>query len=337
MHPDVSIAGHGTFCGSAICAICGIRDGEGEMKVAVMGAGAVGCYYGGMLARAGHAVMLIGRAQHVDAVRRHGLLLETQSFRSYLPVQASTDACDVAGAQLVLCCVKATDTASAAADMAPHLAPGVMVLSLQNGVDNAARLQTLLQREVAPAVVYVASEMAGPGHVKHHGRGELVIGPSANSDTLSRLFVEAGVPVQISDNVTGALWAKLILNCVYNALSAITQVPYGRLVQGQGVEDVMRDVVGECLAVAAADGVSVPAGMWEAVQRIAQTMPTQLSSTAQDLARRKRSEIDHLNGYVLCRGDALAVATPVNRVLHTLVKLLESRVTETEGAACDTK
>jgi 2-dehydropantoate 2-reductase len=334
MHPEVSIAGHGTFCGSTIC---GIRDGEGEMKVAVMGAGAVGCYYGGMLARAGHVVVLIGRAQHVDAVRRHGLLLETQSFRNYLPVQASTDACDVAGAELVLCCVKATDTTSAAADMAPHLAPGVMVLSLQNGVDNAARLQSLLQREVAPAVVYVASEMAGPGHVKHHGRGELVIGPSANSDTLSRLFAEAGVPVQISGNVTGALWAKLILNCVYNALSAITQVPYGRLVQGQGVEDVMRDVVGECLAVAAADGVSVPAGMWEAVQRIAQTMPTQLSSTAQDLARHKRSEIDHLNGYVLCRGDALGIATPVNRVLHTLVKLLESRVTETEGAACDTK
>lgn len=295
------------------------------MKIAVMGAGAVGCYYGGMLARAGHEVVLIGRAAHVEAVRRDGLFMDTQSFQEHVPVHASTDASGVAVAKLVLCCVKSTDTASAAADMAPHLAPEALVLSLQNGVDNAERLKALLAREVGPAVVYVATEMAGPGHVKHHGRGELVIGPSAASSELLRLFADAGVPVQVSDNVTGALWAKLILNCAYNALSAITQLPYGRLVAGEGVEDVMRDAVQECLDVAWAEGVSVPGDTWEAVQRIARTMPTQFSSTAQDLARGKRSEIDHLNGYVLRRGAALGVATPVNRVLHSLVKLLEGR------------
>ena len=295
------------------------------MKIAVMGAGAVGCYYGGMLARAGHSVTLIGRQAHVDAVRRNGLFMDTQSFQAYVPMQASTDASVIQGAQLVLCCVKATDTGIAAADMAPYLEPDAILLSLQNGVDNAERLQTLLRREVAPAVVYVATEMAGPGRVRHHGRGELVIGPSAVSDELARRFAAAGVPMQISDNVTGALWAKLILNCAYNALSAITQLPYGRLVQGEGVEDVMRDVVRECLAVALGEGVTVPGDIWEAVQRIAQTMPAQLSSTAQDLARRKRSEIDQLNGHVLRRGDALGIATPVNRVLHTMVKLLESR------------
>jgi 2-dehydropantoate 2-reductase len=133
------------------------------------------------------------------------------------------------------------------------------------------------------------------------------------------------VPVQISDNVTGALWAKLIINCAYNALSAITQLPYGRLVQGAGVEHVMRDVVQECLAVARAAGIAVSGDMWEAVQRIAQTMPGQLSSTAQDLARHKPSEIDHLNGYVLRKGEALGIATPVNRVLHATVRLLEAR------------
>ncbi|NMG73620.1 ketopantoate reductase family protein [Aromatoleum diolicum] len=295
------------------------------MKIAVMGAGAVGCYYGGMVARAGHEVVLIGRPAHVEAVRRDGLYLDTQTFQAHVPMQASTDASGVRGAALVLCCVKSTDSESAAADMAPHLAPGAQVLSLQNGVDNAERLQALLGREVAPAVVYVATEMAGPGHVKHHGRGELVIGPSAASANLVKLFADAGVPVQVSDNVMGALWAKLILNCAYNALSAITQLPYGLLVQGQGVEDVMRDAVLECLAVAQAEGVSVPGDTWDAVQRIARTMPTQFSSTAQDLARHKRSEIDHLNGYVLRKGAARGIATPVNRVLHTLVRLLEGR------------
>ena len=295
------------------------------MKIAVMGAGAVGCYYGGMMARTGHEVVLIGRAQHVEAVRRDGLLLDTQSFREQVPIAASTEPAAVRGAALVLCCVKSTDTASAAADMAPHLDNATLMLSLQNGVDNAERLQALLGREVAPAVVYVATEMAGPGHVRHHGRGELVIGPSAASAMLVDAFAAAGVPVQISDNVIGALWAKLILNCAYNALSAITQMPYGRLVQGEGVESVMRDVVGECLTVAAAEGVTVPGDAWEAVERIARTMPAQFSSTAQDIARRRRSEIDHLNGYVLKKGAARGIATPVNRLLHTLVRLIEVR------------
>jgi len=300
------------------------------MKTAVMGAGAVGCYYGGMLARAGHDVVLIGRAQHVDAVRRDGLFLDTKAFQTHVPMQADTAVSAIKGAKLVLCCVKSTDTESAAAEMAPQLAPDAVVMSLQNGVDNAARLQAALGREVIPAVVYVATEMAGPGHVKHHGRGELVIGPSAPSDMLAKLFADAGVPVQISDNVTGALWAKLIVNCAYNALSAITQLPYGRLVGGEGVEAAMRDVVQECLAVAKGAHITVPGDMWQAVQRIAQTMPGQLSSTAQDLARGKRSEIDHLNGYVVRKGETLGIATPVNRLLHAMVRLLESRSAPTE-------
>lgn len=295
------------------------------MKIAVMGAGAVGCYYGGMLARAGHAVVLIGRRQHVKAIKRDGLLLDAQSFREHVALEAGTDADGVAGAQLVLCCVKSTDTASAAAEMAPHLAADAIILSLQNGVDNADRLQALLGREVLPAVVYVAAEMAGPGHVRHRGRGELVIGPSPHGAELARLFAAAGVSVQVSDNVAGALWAKLVINCAYNALSAITQMPYGRIVAGAGVDQVMRDIVAECLAVTQAEGVTLPGDIHQAVADIVRTMPGQLSSTAQDLALGKRSEIDHLNGYVLRRGEAQGIATPVNRVLHTLVRLLEDR------------
>ncbi len=295
------------------------------MKIAVMGAGAVGCFYGGMLARAGHEVALIGRAQHVEAFRRDGLFMEMASFTGHVPVAASTEASAVRGARVVLVCVKSTDTERAADAIAPHLAPDAIVLSLQNGYDNAARLAARLGREVGPAVVYVATEMAGPGHMRHHGRGELVIGPMAAAAELVELFGAAGVPVEVSDNVAGALWAKLILNCAYNALSAITQLPYSRLVAGEGVEAMMRDVVDECLAVASRDGVMVPGDIWAAVERIARTMPTQVSSTAHDLARGKPSEIDHINGYVVRRGAALGVATPVNRALHAIVKLLEGR------------
>ncbi len=296
-----------------------------DIQIAVLGAGAVGCYYGGMLARAGHSVTLIGRAPHVDAIRRWGLFLEAQSFQARVPVQASTDAGALRGAGLVLCCVKSNDTERAAADMAPHLAPDAVVLSLQNGVDNADRLRARLAHDVMAAVVYVAAEMAGPGHVRHHGRGELVVGRSPGADRVAALFADAGIPVQVCDDVAGALWAKLVINCAYNALSAITGLPYGRLIQGQGVQTVLHAVVQECLAVARGDGVTIPGDAWEDVLRIARTMPSQYSSTAQDLARGKQSEIDHLNGYVVRRGEALGLATPVNRVLHTLVKLLEDR------------
>jgi 2-dehydropantoate 2-reductase len=295
------------------------------MKVAVVGAGAVGCYYGGMLARAGHDVTLIGRPQHVEAIERQGLRLETQTFDERIRVSASSEGSAVQGAQLVLFCVKSTDTESAAAAIKPHLAPDALLLSLQNGVENADRLRAILPQDVLAAVVYIGTEMAGPGHVRHHGRGELIIERSRASDEVAQALIAAGIPTDISDNVRGALWAKLILNCAYNALSAITQLPYGRLVQGAGITTVMRDVVDECLAVAKADDVTIPGDVDAAIRKIAETVPGQYSSTAQDLARGKPSEIDHLNGVIVRRGEALGVATPVNRALHAIVKLIESK------------
>ena len=298
------------------------------LSVAVMGAGAVGCFYGGMLARAGHSVTLIGRPQHVQAILARGLRMQTLGFDETVPVAASTEASAVAGADVVLFAVKSPETEAAGEQLRAHLKPGALVLCLQNGVDNAERLRRVLPgATVAAAVVYVATEMAGPGHLRHHGRGELVIEPTPASEAVAQAFVASGVPTEISDNVRGALWAKLILNCAYNALSAVGRIPYGELVLRPGIQDVMRDVVAECRAVAAADGVTIPGDVELAVRRIAETMPSQYSSTAQDLMRGKPSEIDHLNGYVVQRGVALGVPTPANRVLWVMVKLVEAPTT----------
>jgi len=298
------------------------------IKVAVMGAGAVGCYFGAMLARAGHEVVLIARSQHVEAIARDGLRLQTTRFDEQVRLTASCEPSAVQGAQLVLFCVKSLDTESAGVQIRPYLASDALVLTLQNGVDNADRLRTVLPgAAVAAAVVFVAVEMAGPGHVRHHGRGELVVEPAASrsisSDAVAQALIAAGVPTEISNNVRGALWAKLILNCAYNAVSAITQLPYGKTVAGEGIQDVMRDVVAECLAVAQAEGVQVAGDVHATVAQLAASMPSQLSSTAQDLARGKRSEIDYLNGLIVRRGEALGITTPTNRVLWALVKLLE--------------
>ena len=313
-------------------------------RVAVFGAGAVGAWFGGLLARAGVPVALVARPSHVAAIRRDGLRLESAAFDERVPVAAvGDDPALVAGADLVLVCVKSSDTEAAADAIAPHLAPGARVLSLQNGVDNAARLRQRLAAHGSaaasgtwPAVVYVATGMAGPGHVKHHGRGELVIGPlpgdpaappgvRLSTEAVVALFARAGVPVQVSDQVLGALWAKLVLNCAWNALSAIARRPYGELTARPGVPQVMRDVIDECRAVARAAGVALPEDVEAGVARIATTMPGQFSSTAQDLMAGKPTEIDHLNGFVAREGERLGVPVPVNRTLWTLVRLVEGR------------
>jgi len=296
-----------------------------RLSIAVVGAGAVGCYYGFLLARAGHAVTLIGRPALVEAVRATGLVLEDAAGTASVAVRATTAGDGVGGADLVLVCVKSDDTEAAGAMVAPYLTPAASILSLQNGVDNAERLASLLGRPVVPVAVYVATEMVGPGHVRHNGRGDLIVGASAASAQIAAVFTAAGIPTTVSERALDALWGKLILNCAYNALSGLTQLPYGRLIQGEGVIASMTDVVRECVAVAVASGVSVAPDILDRVLELSSTMADQRSSTAQDLARGRRSEIDHLNGYVVRRGAEFGIPTPANRMLHTLVRLAEAR------------
>ncbi|SHE90638.1 ketopantoate reductase [Kaistia soli DSM 19436] len=302
------------------------------MRIVVMGAGAVGCYFGGMMALAGHAVTLIARPLHVEAIRRDGLLIERADGRHRVHLAATEDPAAVTEADLVLFCVKSTDTEPAGETLRPHLRSETAIWSLQNGVDNAERLARTLGRPVSASVVYVAAGMAGPGHVRHHGRGELIVEPGPGNDVYAAAFTEAGLPVTVSRDVATALWTKLVINCAYNAISAIAGLPYGSFIGEPGVTDMMRDVVDECGAVAAAVGVSLPDDLWPQVRAIAATMKGQMSSTALDLARGRPTEIDHLNGYIVTKGAALGVATPVNRALLLLVRLRERAAARPEDA-----
>jgi 2-dehydropantoate 2-reductase len=150
------------------------------------------------------------------------------------------------------------------------------------------------------------------------------MGRFAGSDAVVQAFAAAGIPGRVSDEVVTAQWQKLITNCAYNALSAITRMPYGPLVQVPGVTQVMTDVAAEAVAVGRGLGVALPELDMQPILELAVTMAGQYSSTAQDLARHKPTEIDYLNGYVVRQGLALGIPTPANRVLVTLVRALES-------------
>lgn len=293
------------------------------MQVAVIGAGAVGCYYGGLLLQAGHDVTLIGRQPHVDAINANGLLLDTRTFKGHLPAKAATDMAALAAPDLVLVCVKSADTEAAGRALAGRLLPETSVLSLQNGVDNAPRLAAVTGHAVIPVVVYVGSEMAGPGHVRHHGGGDLAIGASPASEGLKQTLLAAGIGVTIADDIEITLWSKLVINCAFNALSAVADIAYGPMLEVAGTRDVVASAVREAIAVARACGVAIPDDISGHIMKIPANMPNQMSSTAQDLARGKPSEIDFLNGYVVRKGAEFGIATPTNQALQVMVKLAQ--------------
>ena len=294
-------------------------------RIAIMGAGAVGCYYGALLAIAGEQVTLIGRPALRDAVRDRGLLLGRRGRIELIRMDAATEPEAVAGADMVLVCVKSPDTEAAAQAIAPYLSPDATILSLQNGVGNAARLSAGLGRPVLPVVVYVATQMAGPGHVAHFGRGELVLGTGPGAEAAASILRRAGIPTEISGQTETALWSKLVINCALNALSAVSRQPYGRIIATPGAADLMKGVVAECQTVAQASGITLPADLWDQVERICATMPGQFSSTAQDMMRGRATEIEFLNGEILRRAHALGIAAPINQALTVMVRLAEQR------------
>jgi 2-dehydropantoate 2-reductase len=293
-----------------------------EDRIAVVGAGAVGCYYGGMLARGGAPVTLIGRAPHVDAINRDGLFLERLDFQGRVALRADTRIDAVRDAGIVLLCVKTLDTETAAASLLPLLPKDALLYSFQNGVDNVERIRRATGIAARPAAVWVACAMSGPGRVKHNGRGDIVVGEESR---LVGMLRNAGIPCRVSDNIAGELWTKFVMNCAYNALSAVTRVRYQALKDHPLTREVMKASVGEVVAVARAAGVTLPSAeeLMDAVVRLGDAMATATSSTEQDLARGRATEIDSLNGYVARRGLELGVPTPVNRTLHALVKMLE--------------
>jgi 2-dehydropantoate 2-reductase len=318
------------------------------LRIAVVGAGALGSFVGARLAQAGQQVVLIGRAAHVEATRRDGLQVHSDVRIDRVQVEASTELAAVQDADAVLVCVKSVDTAGLALQLAPLLPAGAAVLSLQNGVDNAATLARGLGRPVGIAVAYIAAALPAPGVVLHSGGRSLVMGMVAASTAVgvaapgaageaelaprpslqawAALFTQAGFEVRLTEQPLLALWDKLIVNCACNAVSGLAAAPYGAMAALPGIRDLQAALVREAVAVAQAEGVPVQlAAALAAVERVALAMPLQHSSTAQDLARGRPTEIDQLNGHVAQRGAALGVPVPLNQALWALVKLAEGQ------------
>jgi 2-dehydropantoate 2-reductase len=298
-------------------------------KVAVVGPGAVGCFFGGMLARAGAPVTLIGRpgskSPHLARIRERGLVFDGVDVQETLPIEVAEPAAGLAAADLVLFAVKTLDTESAGAGIRPHLAEGTVVVSLQNGIDNVERLGGV-GVEALPSVVIVAAAIDTPGTLRHRGRGDLMVGDGDRERRIAEMFERAGVPCEVSSRLQHELWSKLIINSMANATSALTGASYRRLTEFEPTWKISLESAREAVAVAAADGIELdPRELQARGRAIIENVGDATSSTEQDIAHGRRTEIDSLNGYISRRGSELGVATPTNDLLWALVKLREER------------
>lgn len=303
----------------------------------VAGAGALGSVLGGLLAAAGHAVTLLGRPAHLEAVRRDGLVITgLYGEHRVRGLATATDVAALAGAfDAVLLTVKAWDTAGMAAAVAPRLADDGMLISMQNGLGNLERAAAAVgPRRVLGARVIFGAEVSAPGHVRVtvHAAPTLVGSPDptdARRTAAARRWAAAlgaaGIPAEPTARLVAELWGKLLYNAALNPLGALLGVPYGALPADADARAIMDAVLAEAFAVAQADGVALPwpdVGAYRAefYERLVPATAAHRSSMLQDLERGRPTEIDAINGYVASRGAVLGVATPANLLLTRAIR-----------------
>lgn len=303
------------------------------MKVCVLGAGSLGCAIGGALARAGADVTLINRRQeHVDAIRRNGLVLRNSTGDTQVAVHAATTAAGLGTMDLIIVLVKSFDTRNAMQGAMSLVGEKTVVLSLQNGLGHEEVLAGLVGAEkVLAGKTYVGGLLVAPGVViagtegKETLIGELHTNGSDRANAVAKLFNDAGLLTTVCADIRATMWDKLLINVATGALSGITGLPYGALYQVPAVEACALAAVAEAMAVAKASGIQLsmtnPRQAWV---KASAGLPYEFkASMLQSLEKGSTTEVDYMNGSVVERGAALGIPTPVNSTLVACIKGIE--------------
>ncbi len=302
---------------------------ESDLKIAVMGAGAVGGYFGARLAAGGTDVAFIARGAHLRAIRENGLQVRSPLGDVTIdPAKATDDPGEVGPVDIVLLMVKLYDVAAAAERIRPMLEPGTGVVALQNGVDAPDILGNAIGRgHVLAGSVYIPAMIGEPGVIAHGGDfakavfGELDGDRSARAETLLRAFRDAGVDAEITDDVEATLWTKFVLLSAVSATNAITRGPTRPVLQDPDMRRMFTDALRETEAVARARGVTLDADIVARQLAMAEAFPADVkASLLQDLEAGKRLEVEYLSGTVSRLGAEHGVATPVHSTIYAALK-----------------
>ena len=298
------------------------------MRIAIVGAGAVGGYFGGRLAAAGSDVTFIARGPHLDAMRARGLRLESPKGDLHVHrVNATDDPGTVGPVDTVLFAVKLYDVESAVALLRPLVGSDTIVVPIQNGVDAAAMVTRAVGRpHVGGGVAYVAAVVSEPGVVRHTAMDQLIFGEldGVRSPRLERLLSAceaAGFQATLSDHIEVDLWSKFVRLAVFSGMTAVTRLPIGPLRDDPDLWAMFRAAILEGMAVARAKGIALPASVFDETGAMAQSLPGPAkSSMLEDLERGRRLELPWLSGALVRIGREVDVDTPIHRFITTVLK-----------------
>jgi 2-dehydropantoate 2-reductase len=302
------------------------------MKIAIIGAGAMGSLFACFLHRAGHETWLFDRdAERVRAIREGGLLLEGPDGTHRISISTATaTARDIGAADLVIVFVKSYDTAGAVGSAGAVFGDATLVLTLQNGLNNLETIASVTGRDgLLGGTTAHGATLLGHGRIRHAGSGDTVIGAfgrvgTGDLDAVAGLFNRAGITTAVTGDLTATLWRKLTVNAAINPLTALTGLCNGELIGSPALADVQERLVKEACAVAEARGISINAGEAAAmVREVCRRTAANQSSMLQDVLNRRRTEIDAINGAVAAAGAACGVPVPYHTVVTRLVKALE--------------
>ncbi len=301
------------------------------MNIAVIGAGAMGSLFGALLTEAGEQVTLLDvRQDHVDAINAEGLGIEEAASRRIVHIRATTDPDRITAVDLCIVFVKSGHTAAAAQTAGRLVRPSSPVLTLQNGMGNADTLADSLPiaRVIAGTTAHGATFL-GPGRIRHAGTGETLVGPwsteaTADAEAVAAMFNRAGIATRVVADVRRVMWAKLFVNVGINAITALTGITNGQLLDLEQTRRLASDAVQEAMAVAVSQGIAIDDDPVQTVLRVAAATAANRSSMGQDVDNRRLTEIAAINGFIVRTARQAGLPVPVNQTLTTLVETLQT-------------
>jgi len=301
------------------------------VKIAVIGAGAMGSLFGALFAESGEDVRLYDIwEEHVKAINEKGLCIELNGKTRSVSVNATTDKREIGKTGLAIIFVKSTQTGDAARTASELTGNNGFVLTLQNGIGNADIIGKVIDPgQIIAGTTSHGATMLGPGSIRHAGTGPTVIGmwsgiQKTGIQKVSDVFNKAGIITETVDNVRSVIWAKLLINVGINAITALTGIKNGRIFDLSATKALSRAAVEEAMEVAEALGVEVPCDIVEHVFKVAEATKGNRSSMGQDVDNKRQTEISAINGAVVKEAQKLGINVPVNQTLTTLIETLQA-------------
>ena len=299
------------------------------MKIAVIGTGGVGGYFGGRLAEAGNEVWFVARGRHLEEIRRCGLKVKSRLGDMLIkPVKATDDTAEIGPVDLVIIAVKLADTDSAMAATKPLLGPDTAVVSLQNGIEAVERLTAAFGKaRVLGGVCHIAAVISGPGIILHTGTmarmtiGEIDGSMSPRLAAIESACKKAKIDFIASPEIEKAIWHKFVFLSSFSGVTTLTRLPKGPIMAEPETRDLLKDAIAEAVAVARARGIALAEDLPEQLIKFAEGLPDDMkSSMLGDLERGSRLELPWLSGTVAKLGASLGVPTPAHRVIYQALK-----------------